>query len=119
MGPNWSVPRNTSALVNGHTGSYFVASATFIRESILQVTGAAVSTIAVADSESGKFQVEDPRLAGVRLPAGWGRKRHLVEEFWTWFVNDETREDNGYFDPRLNLDELKSRGVELEVFDLI
>ncbi|KIM98306.1 hypothetical protein OIDMADRAFT_20051 [Oidiodendron maius Zn] len=74
---------------------------------------------AFADRESGKLQVEDPRLAGVRLPAGWRRKKHPGEEFWTWFVNDETREDNGYFDPRLNLDELKSRGVELEAFDLI
>ncbi|PMD34559.1 HET-domain-containing protein [Hyaloscypha variabilis F] len=69
--------------------------------------------------ESGKLYVEDPRLEGVPLPEGWRKEEHANEEYFPWFVNDSTGEDNGYFDPRLSVEALGSRGVKLQVFDLI
>jgi len=74
---------------------------------------------AFIDRDSGKFQVEDPRLVDVPLPAGWRRREHENEEFEDWFVNDETGEDNNTFDPRGSPEALKSRGVKLEAFDLV
>jgi hypothetical protein len=74
--------------------------------------------------ESGKSNVEDPRLDSVPLPEGWRRHEHEETEYYTLFVNDVTGEGmastpgNGHFGPRLGIDVLKSRGLDIEVFDL-
>jgi len=68
---------------------------------------------------SGEFYREDPRLEGVALPEGWRRKEHADEEYLSWFVNDSTGEDIGNFDPRLSPEALESRGIKLQVFDLV
>jgi hypothetical protein len=66
--------------------------------------------------ETGLFQVEDPRLGP--LPEGWTVKSHEREEFWQMFVNDNSGEETR-FDPRLTSEELRKRGVPIQVFDLI
>ncbi|KAI4281776.1 MAG: hypothetical protein L6R38_003431 [Xanthoria sp. 2 TBL-2021] len=68
------------------------------------------------DSTTGQTHVDDPRLGP--LPAGWRYKSHKEEDAWNWFVNDGTGEDT-VFDPRLEPDMLKARGVELHEFRLI
>jgi hypothetical protein len=74
--------------------------------------------------ESGKSHVENPRLDGVPLPQGWRRHEHEETEYYALFVNDVTGEGmastpgNGNFDPRLGIDALKSRGLDIEVSGL-
>ncbi|KAE9363399.1 HET-domain-containing protein, partial [Stipitochalara longipes BDJ] len=64
-----------------------------------------------------RFYCEDPRLG--ELPSGWKRRAHPLDEFWTWFVNEETgQEMKGGDDPRLTDEALKQRGVDLKVFEL-
>jgi len=67
------------------------------------------------DSESDTLYLEDPRLSQVGLPPGWRKEQDENEQ---WFVNDSTGDETEY-DPRLTPDSFKSRGVELEVFDLV
>lgn len=67
--------------------------------------------------KSGKFYAEDPRLG--ELSRGWTRKEHLEDGFFSWFVNGETGEDMGSFDPRLTPEALRARGVKLEEFKRI
>lgn len=70
------------------------------------------------DNATGKMFVEDPRLG--ELPAGWERKEHEDEGFFTWFVNKETGAEltRGY-DPRMTCDGLKAAGVKIQDFVLI
>ncbi|KAI4260581.1 MAG: hypothetical protein L6R42_003991 [Xanthoria sp. 1 TBL-2021] len=68
------------------------------------------------DGNTGQTRVDDPRLGP--LPAGWRFKSHEEEDAWNRFVNDGTGEDT-MFDPRLEPDLLKARGVELQEFRLI
>lgn len=70
------------------------------------------------DAESGVYEIEDPRLGA--LPSGWRRNTHDKDHVISWYVNNTTGEgfdvemrDNGYVDPRLNLDALRSRNVKL------
>jgi hypothetical protein len=70
------------------------------------------------DHETKSFYYEDPRLG--EIPSGWKRRDHPSDEFWNWFVNEETREemkDRG--DPRLTAEALKQRGADLKVFKLV
>jgi hypothetical protein len=60
---------------------------------------------------------EDPRLSDIPLPAGWTKKIYEDNKFQTVFVNDETG-DESWSDPRMNAEELKKRGVELQEFIL-
>lgn len=67
--------------------------------------------------ESGHTQLEDPRLASYPLPEHWTRE---MDEEFTWFVRDdgaqttETRDD-----PRITIEFLKERGVNLQAFNLV
>jgi hypothetical protein len=70
------------------------------------------------DRESRSFQVEDLRLVDIPLPKGWRRIEHVDEDFWIWFVNDDTGSSVDC-DPRLSPEVLKSRGVKIEQFHLI
>jgi hypothetical protein len=65
--------------------------------------------------ETQSFSNEDPRLRNIELPVSWSRTKHVVDDI---FVNEETGEKT-WFDPRLKAESFKSRGVELEVFELI
>jgi hypothetical protein len=67
------------------------------------------------DRETKSFSNEDPRLRKIELPVGWSRAKHAGDIF---FVNEETGEETWY-DPGLRAESFKSRGVELEVFELI
>jgi hypothetical protein len=71
------------------------------------------------NSETCIFQLEDPRLSQIPLPIGWKVKDHELKEWWSWFVNDISREDNGPGDPRLSPESLRERGVEIQRFDLV
>jgi hypothetical protein len=69
------------------------------------------------DRASGATFVEDPRLGLHALPEGWRRKSHLAEEFWTWFVNDETGEELMHgMDQRFRNGCLSRRKLDLETF---
>lgn len=64
--------------------------------------------------ETGIVSAEDPRLVDVELPLGWRRNSYTEGEF----LNDETRERTMH-DPRLTAEFLDSRGVALEVFEIV
>ena len=69
------------------------------------------------DQDTGKTQITDPRLGP--LPAGWRLESHAREDALNWWVNDDTGEFSGIFDPRLKFDALKARGVEFRNFELV
>ena len=70
------------------------------------------------DNDTGDIKVEDPRLGP--LPAGWCNKNMSDPELpCNWYVNDESGEIAGIRDPRLTVDGLKARGVNLQEFRLI
>jgi hypothetical protein len=70
------------------------------------------------DRETEQFYCEDPRLG--ELPWGWKKKSHPSDEYWNWFVNEETGEEmKDHGDPRLTPEALKRRGVGLKVFELV
>lgn len=70
------------------------------------------------DRASGVTRVEDPRLGP--LPEGWRRKSHAAEGFWTWFVNDETKEEVTHgMDPRFKNGFTSQHKVDLETFILV
>lgn len=73
------------------------------------------------DRRSGEALVEDPRLAGIPLPPGWRGQESEDQDYLnlTYYVNDETGEDNGPYDPRLTCEGLKSRGVKMELFEIV
>lgn len=66
--------------------------------------------------DEGTFHVKDPRLG--ELLHGWRTESHSHEGYFSVFFNSETGETTGD-DPRLTVEALTSRGVELQVFDLI
>lgn len=67
---------------------------------------------------TGAYVSEDPRLG--RVPSGWRRKNHDKDHLYSLFVHRETGEDSEEVgDPRLTLDAIQARGVELEIFDLV
>ncbi|KAL8995136.1 MAG: hypothetical protein Q9169_005079 [Polycauliona sp. 2 TL-2023] len=68
------------------------------------------------DGNTGETQLDDPRLGP--LPAGWRIKSHRNENAYSTFNNDETGKITR-FDPRLEPDMLKARGVELQEFRLV
>ena len=69
------------------------------------------------DSDRGETHAEDPRRGP--LPAGWRIKNHNRDDAFNWYVNDITGEDSGIWDPRLEPDALRARGVDLQEFLLI
>ena len=68
---------------------------------------------AFMDHETGKTHVEDPRLGP--LPAGWRICRHKEESAYNVYLNHETGEQTN-LDPRMRLQALRARGVELQDF---
>jgi hypothetical protein len=64
--------------------------------------------------DTGIVSAEDPRLVETELPFGWRRNSSIEGEF----LNDEAGERTMY-DPRLTAEFLKSRGVTLEVFEIV
>jgi hypothetical protein len=71
---------------------------------------------AYLNEDTGVFQAEDPRLGP--LPLGWRLEWLSNNEFWPWFINDETGEESDW-DPRLTSEALRKRGIPLQVFDLV
>jgi len=69
------------------------------------------------DRETEEFYYEDPRLGDI--PPGWKKKDHPSDQFWSWFVNEETGEEMKDGDPRLTPEALKQKGVDLKVFRLV
>jgi len=64
-------------------------------------------------TESGKIQVEDPRLS-TELPSGWRRKTDAQGQFWQQFSHESAPDAWRDHDPRLTKSELLKRGVLLE-----
>jgi hypothetical protein len=73
-----------------------------------------LETDAYVNHPTEEVHVEDPRLGP--LPEGWRFKSHSKEHLFSWIVNDKTGEEH---DPRLTLQALKGRGVDLKVIKLI
>jgi len=73
--------------------------------------------LGVIDRKSDNFYAEDLRLSEIELPPGWGRHKHANEELDPKFENIDTGKETDR-DPRLKVEELKKRGVPLEVFEL-
>lgn len=71
---------------------------------------------AYIDRGSGKMQIQDPRLG--ELPFGWRIENHKEDEYWNLYVNDTLNKRTGR-DPRISLEALIERGVELKEFELI
>ena len=70
------------------------------------------------NSKSQQFSAEDPRLGN--LPEGWRRQSHENEEFQTSFIRDIDGEIlETWEDPRIVMDELRLRGVQLKTFELV
>ena len=71
----------------------------------------------VFDRESRRTQDEDPRLDP--LQGGWRSLKPDEDHSLTRYVNDDTGEDAGDDDPRLNIDTSKARGVQFKEFSLV
>lgn len=74
------------------------------------------SYLACLDGNTGQTYSKDSRRGP--LPAGWRIGSHKREDAWNSYVNDETGEGTE-FDPRLEPDILKARGVKPQEFRLI
>ncbi|KAL8889084.1 MAG: hypothetical protein Q9215_003583 [Flavoplaca cf. flavocitrina] len=72
--------------------------------------------VVLFDSETQRIHLHDPRLGP--LPAGWRIENHKNDYAYNWFLNDITGEATR-FDPRLEPEALKARGVDLREFRLI
>ncbi|KAJ4366102.1 hypothetical protein N0V83_007737 [Neocucurbitaria cava] len=70
------------------------------------------------DSQTGKVQVEDPRLC-LDLPQGWRLANHDLKRVWERFVHDGAPAKLENLDPRLSKLALLSRGVPLENVEII
>jgi hypothetical protein len=66
--------------------------------------------------ETEEWHVDDPRLG--HLPKGWVKKKHRRDKYRNLFKNEETGEKTR-FDPRMTVQELTKRGVELEPLYLV
>ena len=75
------------------------------------------SYLVFLDSDTEATHVEDPRCGA--LPAGWRIENHDRDDAFNWYVNDITGEDSGIWDPRLEPDALRARGVDLQEFRLV
>jgi len=64
-------------------------------------------------TETGKIQVEDPRL-NHELPSGWRRRTDTKGQFWQEFSHESAPDAWTDLDPRLTKSELLKRGVLLE-----
>ncbi|KAH7312921.1 heterokaryon incompatibility protein-domain-containing protein [Rhexocercosporidium sp. MPI-PUGE-AT-0058] len=69
--------------------------------------------------DSGELQNEDPRLDGIPLPLGCGKKDAKLKDEKHRLVSAEIGEQLMLRDPRLNLEFLKARGVETKTLTLI
>ncbi|KAF2677855.1 HET-domain-containing protein [Lentithecium fluviatile CBS 122367] len=108
------------------------------RESLLGSYPEGWSGVAMYDAPTGKWwpmawnetekraQIEDPRLGP--LPDGWKARKHKEDKLWNWYVKDgedgETldkmkKEIKMRSDPRLSVDALKARGVNVQDFCLV
>ena len=67
---------------------------------------------------TGAITSEDPRLAKIPLPAGWGR---LAQEdgVWNKFTHGSLAEGWTFSDPRLSSRELRKRGTETKTFNIV
>lgn len=75
----------------------------------------AVLRSAYLNKKTGKFQLEDPRSGP--LPPGWEIRSHAEDQYWQLFANDEIGQETR-FDPRLTSEELRKRGVPVQLFEL-
>jgi len=71
---------------------------------------------AYLNKTTGRLQAGNPRLGVV--PSGWSIKSHEEEEYRQLFLNEGTGEET-WDDPRLTSEELRKRGVPLQVFELV
>ena len=71
---------------------------------------------AFLDQQTGKFQIEDPRLGP--LPAGWRISKHEMQDAYNRYENIETGQRTK-FDPRMTPKALMARGVDLREFQLM
>jgi hypothetical protein len=69
------------------------------------------------DRDNNTVMTVDPRVRD-DLPPGWSIEIDPEDEIFRWFVSEETGKRT-WRDPRLTLELLKKRGVDLQVFDLI
>ena len=67
--------------------------------------------------QTGDVQVEDPRLGP--LPAGWRIADHREKHAYNLFSNEELGVTETDDDPRLSLEALRARGLNLQEFRLV
>lgn len=67
--------------------------------------------------DTGETTPNDPGLGP--LPAGWRIRSHKKEAAYNRYVNDATGEDTYRFDPMMEPEALRERGVNLQEFRLI
>ncbi|KAJ4343109.1 hypothetical protein N0V95_006757 [Ascochyta clinopodiicola] len=109
------------------------------REALLGPYGQGWSGVAMYDMPTGKWwptawneqtgsaQVEDPRLGS--LPDGWSVRAHAEDGLWNWYLRDgdEEEEESRHMkvevrmrsDPRLSVEGLRGRGVDVKTFSLL
>lgn len=70
------------------------------------------------DRQTGKTQIDDPRLG--ELPSGWSRLEHEGEKEYSLFSEEDTEDafHSIFFDPRTTPRELRKRGVKLQDFNI-
>jgi len=69
------------------------------------------------EHETERCTIDDPRLG--ELPPGWKKKSYEEDQFWNWFVNSSNGEEIKGGDPRLSVEALLERGVDLRNFELV
>lgn len=73
------------------------------------------------DRRTRHMSPEDPRLGP--LPDGWRIHNHAKSMFWSWYANDGMDESGigqrSLEDPRITVEAIKTRSVDLRTFDLV
>lgn len=108
------------------------------REALLGPYPTDYSGVALYDAPSGKWwpmayhqptgssHIEDPRLGP--LPEGWTIREHEEQHLWNWYEKPgsegeefvaERKEHRLRSDPRLMVESLQSRGIDVKMFRLV
>ncbi len=72
---------------------------------------------AFINHETGVVQVEDPRLGP--LPPRWRIANHKMKHVYNRYSNEATGKLTTHFDPRMSLEALIARGINLQEFRLV
>ena len=68
---------------------------------------------------TGEIRAEDPRLGVLPLPRGWHMISYSLDHVCNMFTNDDAGAGYVWWDPRLEPQSLRERGVDLQDFRLV